>query len=228
MAAPAPESLIEAKQKLAVGIYVVRKANTDKTMRFVLHQACMQHNDTCTHITWEMSHNMTFKAAAYAQYSSHWYCLQPPGDWVLRGAMYDCVVAGGVPMVFHKQYAKYMPYADVVDYSDMLVQAPSTTELEAQGTDFIAHLQQLHAAGNATEKVASWHRIRRAMQYALNPDHYLITWHDRHVLHPMDDAFTFSMKALLRGLCKQPAFHSSLSSRCQQGETGRGALTGMT
>lgn len=199
------DSVLQQKQKLAVGIYVVRKAISDSAnTRTVLHKSCTDNADACTHITWEMAHNMSFKASAYSNYSSHWYCLQPPGDWVLRGAFYDCVVAGGVPLVFTDKYPKLLAYADMFNYTAMLQQAPTPAQLASNHTDYVGFLKQQHARGDSKAKLQQLQQVRRVFQYALDPNHYLISWRDRSKLHPQDDAFTFSMKALLRGLCRQP------------------------
>lgn len=212
--------MIQQKQKLAVGIYVVRRAISDGTAntRTLLHKSCTSHTDTCTHITWDLGHNMTTKAAAYSNYTSHWYCLQPPGDWIVRGAFYDCAVAGGVPVVFHPNYVNHVAFSDVFNYSNMIQQAPPAAELPSGGSefDYIQFLQQQHAAdkdGSRAKLGALW-KVRRVFQYALNPDHYLIRWQDRDSRHAKDDAFTFTMKALLRGLCRQPGFMSS--TQCQE------------
>lgn len=208
------ESLLQQKQKLAVGIYVVRKAITDRaSIRTVLHRSCTEHPGTCTHVTWDMTHNMSFKAEAYSKYSTHHYCLQPPGDWLLRGAFYDCVVAGGMPAVFHADYAKHVAFADVFNYTQMLLQMPTPDELTASDGDYLEHLQQQHADSNSTAKYLAWQPLRRIYQYALNPNHYLVRWSERNSIDPRDDAFTFSLKALLRGLCSQKAF--SKSPQCQ-------------
>jgi hypothetical protein len=214
------DSVMQQKQKLAVGIYVVRKAISDGTSntRTLLHRSCTDHADSCTHITWDMGHNMTFKASAYSNYTSHWYCLQPPGDWILRGAFYDCVVAGGVPVVFNANYPKHVAFADVFDYKTMIQQAPTSAELQAHKTDYIGYLQRLHSDGNSTAKLEALQAVRRVLQYALNPDHYLISWKDRANLRPRDDAFTFSMKSLLRALCSQAGFKNG--TQCQQPTAG--------
>jgi hypothetical protein len=194
----------------------VRKAMSDGTTntRTLLHKSCTDHADSCTHITWNMGHNMTFKASAYSKYTSHWYCLQPPGDWILRGAFYDCVVAGGLPVVFNENYPKHIAFADVFDYATMIQQAPTSAELQLQKTDYVGYLQRLHTGGNSTSKLKALQAVRRVFQYALNPDHYLISWKARADLDPRDDAFTFSMKSLLRGLCSQPGFKNK--TQCQQ------------
>jgi hypothetical protein len=197
-----------------VGIYVVRKAMTDRaSIRTVLHRSCTEHPDACTHVTWDMAHNMSFKAEAYSSYAAYHYCLQPPGDWLLRGAFYDCVVAGGIPAVFHPDYAKHVAFADVFNYTQMLLQMPTPAQLKKSGSDYLEHLQQQHAESNSTAKLEAWQPLRRLFQYALNPNHFLVRWSERANIDPRDDAFTFTLKALLRGLCVQKAFSNATQCR---------------
>lgn len=184
-----------------------------------LYESCMAHPDACSHVTWEMANNMSFKAAAYSNYTTHWYCLQPPGDWVLRGAFYDCVVAGGLPLVFNAKYPQLVAYSDFFNYSSMLQLAPQGAD---SAMDYIKFLQQLHESGDSKAKLHRLHQIKRVFQYALNPDHYLIRWQDRNKRVPGDDAFTFSMKALLRGLCNQHVW--GLSKQCVAQNTKRNAM----
>lgn len=45
--------------------------------------------------------------------------------------------------------------------------------------------------------------LQRVFLYAVNPDHYLISYGTRAKLQLRDDAFTFTMKSVLRTICKQ-------------------------
>ena len=49
--------------------------------------------------------------------SKAWYALHPSGDFISRGAWYDSIMAGSIPVVFQSKYTDYLPYVDVVDYS---------------------------------------------------------------------------------------------------------------
>jgi len=44
--------------------------------------------------------------------------------------------------------------------------------------------------------------------YSLTPEHALVRFSEMHSIHPLDDAFTASMKALLRKACEvRPSRH---------------------
>ncbi len=46
----------------------------------------------------------------------------------------------------------------------------------------------------ALKKAARLHQVKHVFLYALNPDHLLIRWDEAYAVHPLDDAFTASMK----------------------------------
>lgn len=73
---------------------------------------------------------------------------------------------------------------DAVTFVDILQQRYPTTE---------ALLAKLEAV---------W-RVRQVYQYSLQPDHTVVRWGAVHDMHVHDDAFTFSLKALMRQLCAQ-------------------------
>ena len=52
--------------------------------------------------------------------SSSWHVIHPVGDFFNRGAWFDSVLAGAVPVVFKEYYADYLPFADMLDYSRIL------------------------------------------------------------------------------------------------------------
>lgn len=45
-------------------------------------------------------------------------------------------------------------------------------------------------------------QVKHVFMYALNPEHSLLRFSEMYSLHPLDDAFTASMKAMLRKACQ--------------------------
>ncbi len=45
-------------------------------------------------------------------------------------------------------------------------------------------------------------RVRQVFQFSTNANHFVLRWDAVERLDPMDDAFTFSIKALMRKLCE--------------------------
>ena len=48
-------------------------------------------------------------------------------------------------------------------------------------------------------------QIKHVFMYALNPEHSLLRFSEMYSLHPLDDAFTASIKAMLRKACQVSA-----------------------
>ena len=53
----------------------------------------------------------------------------------------------------------------------------------------------------AMEKLAYIHKVRNVFQYMRNPAHELLRWNQRETWTPDDDAFTFTIKSVMRNLC---------------------------
>lgn len=90
-----------------------------------VHAECIIRPKDCTHYAWNDSVQLDVKAVMYSEYRTHWYCVQPPGDWMLRGAFYACLIEGGIPVVFDTDkwwkldgdwYGARAAYNDIIDY----------------------------------------------------------------------------------------------------------------
>ena len=46
-----------------------------------------------------------------------WYVLHPSGDFISRGAWFDTILAGAIPVVFQSNYPDYLPFSDVLNYT---------------------------------------------------------------------------------------------------------------
>lgn len=57
-------------------------------------------------------------------------------------------------------------------------------------------MQAAFTEEKALERASRLHEVKHVFLYALNPDHALIRWDEAYGVHPLDDAFTASMKAL--------------------------------
>jgi hypothetical protein len=149
-------------------------------------------------------------------YRRAWFCVQPYGDSPTRSALLDCIASGlAVPCVFDEFLFDMLPFADVIDYREMVAYVPADA-IMAPGASFLDWLRHYDAAARAA-MLGSLQAVSQALQYAVQPNHLLVR-HDRlAVVDPLDDAFTMSLKAVLRHACK-------LSHRqCRQPRAGHGA-----
>ena len=46
------------------------------------------------------------------------------GDFYNRGAWFDSVLAGAIPVVFKEHYTDYLPFTDVLDYPRIMTILP--------------------------------------------------------------------------------------------------------
>ena len=124
------------------------------------------------------------------------------GDTPTRMAFYECAATGAaLPVVFDPRLPGFLPFADLVDYSSFVTvvdgDAISSGEL-----DIIEELAS-YGKGDMLRRLAALHGVRHLMQYALRPQHLLIRFDEIGGVHALDDAFTASVKAVLRSLCRR-------------------------
>ena len=126
-----------------------------------------------------------------------WYCWSPPGDTRTRQGLYDCIAAPSIPVLFDTLLLKQLPFADVINYTEIV----HVFDQEEVNTENVVDLLANVSLEEKAMKTNSLWNLSRVFQYALTPKHSLISYDSRFTRDDMDDAFTFSMKALLRKLC---------------------------
>eukprot|EP00667_Euglena_gracilis_P010589 EG_transcript_10785 len=119
----APE--FQETRKLVMGVFGCgRKYALDgHRVRLRIREDCQARPTSCTYLGWAGS-SLQDQAATYHLYARHFYCFQPPGDWYVRGAFYDCLSLGALPVVFHNHYIRRVAYTDVLNYSAFVVFIP--------------------------------------------------------------------------------------------------------
>jgi hypothetical protein len=71
-------------------------------------------------------------------------------------------------------------------------------------------LQARFNRSRALQQLREVHRVRHVMQFSLNPQHQLLGFQQVCTLDDLDDAFTFTLKAVMRSLCRRKL----LQGRC--------------
>lgn len=164
-------------------------------------------------------------------YQTSWFVTQTWGDFLTRVALVDAMAMGSVPVVPSPQVEQYLPFRDMLPWGAILEvvedaqvlgpgcqckqAAPEQPSL-VPGQEYVCHcsqgastLPQVVAQRYAGEqgsaallrKAARTWAVRHVMQYSQLPVHTLARWTQRAEREPEDDAFTFSLKALMRMLC---------------------------
>jgi hypothetical protein len=129
--------------------------------------------------------------------------MQPAGDTYSRRSVYTCLAAGAVPVVFDSHWKWLLPFADVINATDMLLDlSKQRRSLEASSSNIVEVLGSL-SQQRQHDMFGYVARHRHMFQYMLDPVHELLTVDGADVIHCFDDAFTASMKAVMRNACRR-------------------------
>lgn len=195
--------------------------------RHSLYQQCMAAgNETCRHY-WLAPDKIISPVdtlLVQRQMGDSWFNNQPRGDFITRSSYVDAIMAGSIPVfpLPHRSMAGYLPFGDVLDWAKFSVtvedsewdaectcvdSAPDVMDrpCTCTGTTLIEALKAKLSGGQAdivrlTE--ALW-RVRQVFQFSTEPAHQLVRWDMVEVMDPMEDAFTFTLKAVMRNLCRR-------------------------
>lgn len=129
------------------------------------------------------------------------YCLQPPGDTLTRRALFDCLLAGTIPVVFDYTTLEALPFQQQVPWHDMIITL-SPKGIEDGSEHVVELLHSMHSTERAMQRLAVIHQYRHVLQYSLAPVHGMITYEGAWVLGAQDDAYTAGWKALVRRMCE--------------------------
>ena len=196
--------VLQSKTILSVGSFAVRHYAD----RVAVHTACIQQPANCKHLDFTGPKDAV---PVFAAYRSAWYALHPQGDFLSRNSWFDTFMAGTIPVVFQAEYVNAVPFTDLIDYRDIMEYIPEATILGDGGENVVSLLANRFNQDEALNKTRTIHRIRQIFQYMLNPAHEVIRWPERAMLHSDDDAFTFTMKSVMRNVCAR----GWLADRCQ-------------
>lgn len=173
-------------------------------LRKSLAKQCAARNSTLechVLVTRTFAEEQAIAAVALARHSL--FCMQPEGDTYSRRSLYTCLAAGAVPVVFDSQWMHLLPFADVLNAKDTLLdlsrQKRSLETCSSSIVDVLNGMQQ-QRRHDMFEYVA---QRRHLFQYMLDPVHELLTVDDEGVIHCFDDAFTASIKAVIRNACRR-------------------------
>mmetsp|Transcript_3023 Transcript_3023/g.8820 ORF Transcript_3023/g.8820 Transcript_3023/m.8820 type:complete len:679 (+) Transcript_3023:373-2409(+) len=205
----------DARQYLAMESLKVRLP-----LRELLYKSCMERSQKCLHYAPRGRISQFNQSEIYGNIKSAWYCIQPPGDGPSRHATMDCLAADTMPVFFDQHLTAVMPFSDIIDFAEF-TEYIDPDELQATNANAIDVLQAAFTEEKALERASRLHEVKHVFLYALNPDHALIRWDEAYGVHPLDDAFTASMKALLRRSCDL-----GLEGRCDKAAAMKAAARG--
>lgn len=187
------------KHRLVFSSFVVR----DFPTRFAAHKHCLGSPNLCKHenVSEWVSNLESLLPKVQKGFEESWFTLMPHADFKLRNSLFDALLAPSIPVVFDTDFAKYMPFSDILDYSRIL--AVIDEDLFVRDGRNLIDLIHETFFDRRVEMIEYLLSIRHLFQYKLYPHHHLLNIQTRDVIDVNDDAFTFSMKRLLANLCKR-------------------------
>lgn len=188
--------IITSKKVLVVRSFVVRNYPD----RAAVHQYCLEKPNLCNFVEYNGPQDAV---PVYEAYKSAWYVLHPRGDFLSRNSWFDTWLACTIPVVFQSEYIDSVPFGDVIDYAKIMTYVPEEKILGNDGQNIVGILEEMFDTGKAVQQISYIYSIRHVFQYMLNPVHELIRWDQRERMHSDDDAFTFTMKSVLRNVCSR-------------------------
>ena len=218
-ARPCWEELPDANKSVLVFASWLSNHGSGAQLRQQLEIECEQKNSGCVFAQFDDD-----VPKVMHMYQSAHFCLQPGGmslihkfapcfslAWVLlqifqysagdtptRKGFWDCLLAGTIPVVMDPILVKMFPFNDIVQPEDYMIVVNLHDGLS---DNVLSQLQQVTEDRRANMQLRIL-RGRHLFQYALRPDHSLLTFDGMYEGQQTDDAFTMSMKALMRSLCK--------------------------
>jgi hypothetical protein len=197
---------------LAGGVFSLsRKVGPADSIRQKLHQQCVEFSSDEPCVFQLPERNLFAKNVTkhMALYQHSWFCLVPPGDTYTRSAYVDCIAALSIPVFFTDGIEPFLPYADVLDYDDFSVNLGSGA-IDAGDVMSRLHGISLERRLSMLEKLILY---RPAFMHSVAPQHLAVRFDEMHVLTPFDDAFTFTLKAVMRNMCRRGKVPAE---RCKQ------------
>jgi hypothetical protein len=156
-----------------------------------------------------------------------WYTFHGMPDFALRSALFQALLLESIPVISDADALRHVPliYSDVLDYSKFTVVLNGSVaggfmdkSSSWHSQNVIDLLIQQFNQTQALRMIEHMHGLRQVMQFALNPNHDLLRFDQMLEMKRDDDAFTFSMKALMRRLCSKSMLRSD---KCELGGRGK-------
>ena len=97
---------------------------------------------------------------------------------------------------------------DLIDYSAFMLVIPD----DWVGS-FVDHIRGSATPSMRLDAMQRLHTVRHALQYSTSPFDQGVTFDSIHQIDPLDDAYTATIKSVVRTLCRQ----GELPIRCKPG-----------
>jgi len=182
--------------------------NLDKEQRKTMHierlnwrQQCLQAFMTldmkkqCQWIEWASIGSIDLHASAKIMFDiskKAWFTLMPQGDFISRVSMTESPFCDTINVMDY-QVIQSLPYNNILKYEDF------TLIVDVNTTDIISLMRNV-SIEHRKKMILNQREIRNVFQFAIQPQYELLRWSEVDKLDPADDAFTFTIKALMKNL----------------------------
>ena len=201
------DAAVQAEKSTVVSMAFTEGRNPP--VRGALLRQCARHPEQCT----STQHLDSSDLHAYmGLYRPSWFCVMPSGDSPSRAAIYECAALGvSIPVLLDPVLVKMLPFSDVVDWPSIIEVVPSAQLVGNGALDLVQHLHAIPIQDRLA-KIRRLQAVRHLFQYSSAPDHSLVRFDTMSSIDSRDDAFTASVKAVLRNACSQGQIQTELCS----------------
>ena len=207
---PAADELLEMKSHLVATSFATHRF---AGLRTKLMHDCNNRSSACIYKAVKYQGSLQNVADVMQAYSKSWFCAQPPGDTPLRLAIYDCLALGALPVFFDPFVVHHLPFADIIQYEDFV----TVIEDAESAPNIIDRLDEQVSASRRLQMVAALQRVAQVFQYVVTPVYSLVRFDTMHAVVEHDDAFTATLKAVLRNVCGRGQLPAERCSSSQGG-----------
>ena len=133
------------------------------------------------------------------------FCIQPYGDTFTREAFFDCIGMGGtLPVTFDRRMLANLAFADVVNYKEFTI-IMDEQHIMKESVNIVTELKQVNSS-SLISRLEALQRVSHVMSYSIDSQHQLASFESRWDISANDDAFSMTVKAVLRNLCDRDLF----------------------
>lgn len=193
------EKLKEQKSIPLKGWYQVRTPQ-----RRWIHEQCNKEEFCQSEDIWAYEEGDPRRMDFIGPYKPAWVAIQPQGDEPTRTAMFDvwCHNAVNLFLAEPEWILPYFPFTDIIDYRKIAYFVSHVDKARAENREhYLREFWEQYSLDKTVDMVRTAHNITRVFQYMQEPHHFAIRMDLLQEMHKYEDAFTFTIKALLRRLC---------------------------
>lgn len=197
------QAIAREKKFLATGCWLHRDKHHEDSFyvsRKVWRQQCFNNPTLCQWVAWPQRHNDAVSAnnaslQVKRAIDAAWYTMIPIGDYHTRGSIFDMLVSNSIGVLEHRVEIS-LPFLDALHYHDFV-------RFVEPGVPIIDELKAQFNETEAMQMIEKKFKYKHLFQYSLAPNHRLVSLQTRHEVHEDDDAFTFTLKTMLRRWCRE-------------------------